>query len=95
MIYRTQVKIIADILKATKEYGYNDDCGTGVTTIIQSANLPYNRLAKILRELVTAGLLDEAAKGKILKYRISGKGEEFLSAYSQFETFAESFGLRL
>ncbi len=95
MIYRTQVKIIADILKATKEYGYKEEGGAGVTAIIRSANLPYNRLAKILRELVTAGLLDEAAKGKVLKYKISGKGEEFLNAYSQFETFAESFGLRL
>lgn len=94
MIYRTQVKIIADILAATKEYKYREE-GAGITAIIRKANLPHSRLSKILKDLVSAGLLDEMSKGKVVKYRISDKGEEFLRAYTRFEEFATSFGLRL
>jgi predicted transcriptional regulator len=94
LIYRTQVKIIADILKATKEYGYSEE-GAGVTTIIRRANMPHSRLRKTLSDLVSAGLLDETGSGKVTKYRISNKGEEFLQAYSRFEHFAGTFGLRL
>ncbi len=93
MIYRTQVKIIADVLSATKDYSGED--GAGVTAIILRANLSYSRVAKILKDLVSAGLIEESFNGKVCKYRLSGKGEEFLQAYQKFEEFATSFGLRL
>ncbi len=94
MIYRTQVKIIADILSATREYEY-DEQGAGVTTIIRKANLSHTRLIKMLRDLVSSGLLEQTTKGKVSKYRISIKGEHFLREYHRFEEFATSFGLRL
>ncbi len=94
MIYRTQVKIIADILSATKEYEYGEK-GAGVTMIIRKANLSHTRLIKILRDLVSSGLLEITFEGKISKYRISVKGEHFLREYERFEGFATSFGLRL
>ena len=93
MIYRTQVRIIADVLTATRGF-YGED-GTGITTIIQKANLSYNRLTKVLNDLVTAGLLCETSAGKISKYKLSEKGEEFLNVYGKFEEVADSFGLRL
>jgi predicted transcriptional regulator len=44
---------------------------------------------------VGSGLLLELNKDKISKYMISEKGIQFLAAYSSFEDFAQSFGLRL
>jgi len=93
LIYRTQIRIIADVLTATR--GFYDEEGTGVSTIIQKANLSYNRLSKVLNDLVKSGLLYETQNGKISKYKISDKGEEFLNVYGKFEEVADSFGLRL
>jgi len=94
LIYRTQVKIIADILSATKEYEYGEK-GAGITSIIRKANLSHTRLTKILKDLVSSGLLEETIEGKVSKYRLSDKGEHFLMEYRRFEGFASYFGLRL
>ena len=94
MIYRTQVKIIADVLSATNEYDF-DNMGIGVTTIIRKANLSHPRLMKILSDLVSSGLLEETVKGKVCKYKLSMKGKYFLSEYNKFHEFATTFGLRL
>ena len=94
MIYRTQVKIIADVLSATKEYDF-DSRGIGVTTIIHKANLSHPRLMKILSDLINSGLLEETVKGKVCKYKLSAKGQHFLSEYNKFHDFATTFGLRL
>ena len=88
------MKIIADILSATKEYDYEDQ-GAGITLIIHKANLSHSRLTRIIRDLVSSGLLEEKITGKVNKYRISAKGEHFLLEYHKFEEFATSFGLRL
>ena len=40
-------------------------------------------------------MLEELEQKRGSKYRISKKGEEFLKAYSKFEEFASSYGLRL
>jgi len=94
LIYRTQVKIIADVLSATKEYDF-DSRGIGVTTIIRKANLSHPRLMKILSDLINSGLLEETVKGKVCKYKLSVKGQHFLSEYNKFHDFATTFGLRL
>jgi len=94
LIYRTQVKIIADVLSATKEYDF-DNRGIGVTTIIRKANLSHPRLMKILSDLVSSGLLEETVNGKISKYKLSMKGQHFLLEYNKFHDFATTFGLRL
>ena len=94
MIYRTQVKIIADVLYATQEYDF-DNRGIGVTTIIRKANLSHPRLMKILSDLVNSGLLEENVNGKTSKYKLSMKGQNFLLEYNKFHDFATTFGLRL
>ncbi|HJN57451.1 MAG TPA: winged helix-turn-helix domain-containing protein [Nitrososphaerales archaeon] len=94
MIYRTQVKIIADVLSATKESDF-DNRGIGVTTIIRKANLSHPRLMKILSDLVNSGLLEENVNGKTSKYKLSMKGQNFLLEYNKFHDFATTFGLRL
>ena len=92
--YRTQVKIIADVLTTAKDMN-TEGSGVGITTLLRRGNMSYTRMTKLLSELVGSGLLVELNNEKISKYMISDKGLQFLAAYSQFEDFAQSFGLRL
>ena len=92
--YRTQVKIIADVLTTAKDMN-TEGSGVGITTLLRRGNMSYTRMTKLLSELVGSGLLVELNNEKISKYMISDRGLQFLAAYSQFEDFAQSFGLRL
>lgn len=92
--YRTQVKIIADVLSTARDMNTEGN-GVGVTALLRRANMSYTRMTKLLSELVGSGLLVELNAEKISKYMISDKGIQFLSAYSSFQDFALSFGLRL
>jgi predicted transcriptional regulator len=92
--YRTQVRIIADLLKAAKDENQDGE-GVGITTLIRKGNMPYSRLTKLVSELVGAGLLKQLEKDRTTKYVITENGLKFLEAYKNFEEFAESFGLRL
>lgn len=69
--------------------------GVGVTTLLRKGNVSYTRMTKMLGELVGSGLLLELSVDKVSKYIISDKGIQFLAAYSKFEEFSQSFGLRL
>jgi predicted transcriptional regulator len=91
--YRTQTRIIADILATARDHN-TDGEGVGITTLLRKGNISYTRMMKLISNLVGAGLLIELnVKGS--KYKISDKGLSFLHAYAQFEDFAASFGLRL
>ena len=92
--YRTQVRIIADVLSTARDQN-TEGTGVGVTTLLRRGNMSYSRMAKLLSELVGSGLLLELNWEKISKYMISQKGIQFLTAYYAFEDFAQSFGLRL
>ncbi len=92
--YRTQGKIIADILATARDMN-TDGNGVGITTLLRRGNVSYSRMTKLIVELVGAGLLLEETMEKASKYRISDKGITFLQAYAQFEDFAQSYGLRL
>ncbi len=92
--YRTQGKIIADILATARDMNM-DGQGVGITTLLRRGNVSYGRMTKLIVELVGAGLLLEETLEKNAKYRISEKGRMFLQAYTQFEDFAQSYGLRL
>ena len=92
--YRTQVRIIADVLNTAKDLN-TEGSGVGVTALLRKGNMSYTRMSKLLSELVGSGLLLELNGEKISKYMISEKGIQFLDAYRSFENFATSFGLRL
>jgi predicted transcriptional regulator len=92
--YRTQGKIIADILTTARDMN-TDGQGVGITTLLRRGNVSYSRMTKLIVELVGAGLLVEETMERAPKYRISDKGMMFLQTYFQFEDFAQSFGLRL
>lgn len=92
--YRTQVRIIADVLSTARDLN-TEGQGVGVTALLRKGNISYSRMSKMLSELVGSGLLVELSGDKISKYMISQKGIQFLAAYYSFEDFAQSFGLRL
>lgn len=92
--YRTQGRIIADILATARDMN-TEGQGVGITTLLRRGNVSYTRMSKLIVELVGAGLLLEETLEKTAKYKISVKGIEFLKAYMQFEDFAQSYGLRL
>ena len=92
--YRTQTRIIADILTTARDNDAGGD-GVGITTLLRKGNVSYNRMTKLIADLVGAGLLEELTLEKNAKYKISERGMSFLAAYNQFEDFAQSFGLRL
>ena len=92
--YRTQGKIIADILATARDLN-TDGQGVGITTLIRRGNVSYSKMTKLIVELVSTGLLLEETLERASKYRISDKGIMFLQAYTQFEDFAQSYGLRL
>ena len=92
--YRTQVRIIADVLSTARDMN-TEGTGVGITTLLRKGNMSYSRMTKMLSELVSSGLLVELNSEKVSKYMISDKGLQFLSVYTNFEDFAQSFGLRL
>lgn len=92
-LYRTQVKIVADVLSAAMDNGSRD--GVGITLLLRRANVSYTRMVRMLNDLVGSGLLEELEQERGSRYRISDKGLQFLTAYGRFQEFAKSFGLRL
>ena len=49
--YRTQVKIVADVLSCISD-GNAGEQGLGITRILQKANLSYSRATNILNRLI-------------------------------------------
>jgi len=92
MPYRNGVKIVGDVLNITNDFGLE---GVNITLLLRKANLSYNRLAKLARQLTTAGLLEERLEEGKRVYMITERGKEYLKTYAQFESLASSFGLEL
>ena len=92
--YRTRIKIIGDILDTVRD-DIEGEQGASVTYLIKKTSVPHPRLTKILRMLVTQGLMEMDRTGGPGKYRISQSGREFLQAYHTFTDFASDFGLNI
>ena len=92
--YRTHMKIIGDILATTRD-DLQDEEGATVTYLIRKANISHSRISRILKTLVSQGLLEQTDTPGSNKYRISQSGREFLQAYYTFTAFADNFGLTI
>ncbi|MBT3573578.1 MAG: MarR family transcriptional regulator [Nitrosopumilus sp.] len=92
--YRTQMKIIGDILSTTRD-DLQDEDGATVTYLIRKANIPHSRISRILKTLVSQGLLEQRDTRGSNKYKISQSGRELLQAYYSFTKFADNFGLNI
>ena len=93
-IYRTQIEIVGDILDVTQNNTLDND-GASVTHIIRRANVSHGRVSKILKNLVSQGLLEQVNYDRMNKYKISMSGREFLRAYKTFSNFVDDFGLTI
>ena len=92
--YRTHMKIIGEILSTTQN-DLKDENGASVTYLIRKANISHSRISRILKTLVSQGLLEQVESQGSNKYRISQSGRKFLQAYHTFTNFADSFGLSI
>jgi len=93
MVYRNSLRIVVDILTIARDS--DSEKGVGITTLLRKGNISYSRLTRLLKDLVRCGLIEEINAERGTRYRISDQGRQFLIAYSRFEEFAQSFGLRL
>jgi len=92
--YRTQMKIIGEILSTTRD-DLQDENGATVTYLIRKANISHSRISNLLKTLVSQGLLERIESQGSKKYKISQNGREFLQAYYSFTNFADNFGLSI
>ena len=92
--YRTHMKIIGEILSTTRD-DLQDENGASVTYLIRKANISHSRISRILKTLVSQGLLEQVDSHGSNKYKISQTGREFLQAYYTFTSFADDFGLTI
>ena len=92
--YRTHMKIIGDIISTTRD-DLQDEDGATVTYLIRKANVSHSRISRILKTLVSQGLLEQVDSQGSNKYKISPTGREFLQAYYKFTSFADNFGLNI
>ena len=53
------------------------------------------KISRILKTLVSQGLLERVDTPNSNKYKISQTGREFLQAYYTFTSFADNFGLTI
>jgi len=93
-MYRAQIVIVTDILDIAQENTL-DNNGASVTHLIRRANISHGRLSKILKNLVSQGLLEQVNSDRANKYKISMSGREFLQAYKTFSEFTSGFGLTI
>ena len=90
---RGRVRIISDLL--TTLMGSGPESVTSITTLVRRCNVSQLRLQRLLKELVSAGMVRPVDSAGGPGYTLTTKGREFLDEYKEFEKFAESFGLRL
>ena len=93
-MYRAQIVIVTDILDIAQENTL-DNNGASVTHLIRRANISHGRLSKILKNLVSQGLLEQVNSDRANKYKISMSGREFLQAYKTISEFTYGFGLTI
>lgn len=90
--YRNGIRIIGDILFIINDFGSE---GINITQLLRKANMSYNRLSQLSRQLITAGLIEEKNEDGKHLYLITQRGREYLDKYQRFKEITNSFGLEL
>ena len=90
--YRTSMHIVADLLKATEEFGQE---GIKTTSLLTKANISHSRLSKFMANLTGAGLINRIEFDGKNTFVITPRGRQYLKSYARFSSIAESFGLDL
>lgn len=91
--YRNRLRIISDLLSVALNSG--GEGGATASVLMRRSNLSYRGLENLLSQLLSAELMLVKREERGVRYVVSAKGAEYLAQYRQFESFAESYGLRL
>ena len=91
MKYRNSAQIMCDLLEETSF----DRNGVGITRLCSKANMPHSRTKNLIRNLTSAGVVNEIKINGLNTYIITEKGRLLLSEYKKYNDLAESFGLVL
>mgnify|MGYP003644453380 CR=1 FL=1 len=89
--YRNSAQIVCDLLEETSF----DQSGVRITRLCTKVNMPYTRTKKLIRNLTSAGVINEIKINGLNTYIITEKGRLLLSEYKKYNDLAESFGLVL
>jgi len=84
---RDRLSILFDILKALSEEPQNP---TKLATLV---NMPYDRLKKILDELVEKGLLQYEDQGRVRIYSLSQEGLRVYEELKRIRKVLQDYGL--
>lgn len=86
-VKRSRISILAEILKLVGESGEIKP-----THILYRANLSHPRMKKYLSLLKEGGFIEEV-KLKRTVYRITEKGDKFISEIKKVEKLSDAFGV--
>ena len=92
MVYRTSVKIMADMLEAASDSGRD---GIPTTRLLSKANISHVRLTQFVKNMTGAGLITKIEYDGRNTFVITERGRQYLESYRKFSDMAESFGLDL
>jgi predicted transcriptional regulator len=84
------MEIVMDVLEALAKHG-----GEPASRIAMYANLPYDRLSRILEHLVSKGLVERVNSEDRIVYRLTEKGYRLLNELRRLKRLLRDFGLDL
>ena len=87
---RSKIRVLVDILRVVEE---NEMAKP--THILYKANLSHKLLKEHLDMLVTSDFIERMNRGNNIYYKITEKGQKFMSQYRQMEKIATGFGLTI
>jgi len=90
MKYRNSTQIMGDLLIELESRN-----GMGITQLCSKTNMPYSRTKKLLRNLSSAGIINEIVVEGKDTYIITERGRVLLDEYKKYNDLAKSFGLEL
>ena len=86
---RSRLTIFSDILRVMQR----NSGSARSTQILYGANLSHKRMMQYLNEMKEKGFIESAsAKGKVV-YKMTKKGQEFLTEARKVKQFTEAFGI--
>ena len=88
--YRSHVGVLLDILRAIDSEGQST-----ISSIIQRANIPYERLKLYIQKLLEEGYIDEVKDSDKTYYKITIKGYRLMDELSSIKRIFDKLGFLL
>jgi predicted transcriptional regulator len=88
MTKRTKLEVTRDILEILQR-----NRQVKITHLIYKANLSNNSIKPYMEYLLKNGFMEEVTDKDKRFFKITSKGNEFLTEFSKIKIFSESFGI--